>query len=344
MAIKVTWENLDWAALDRLRATFLAGTPTRGAYWESLGDLAVYDFTYAQRIAWKWDAMLGELGRLQWQAPPGVRVLDWGCGSGVASRRAIDFIGVERVAELALHDQSPLAVEFASRRARELFPELKVEHAEGATVSAGAAVDILVLSHVLNELTPEARAGLLRLARRARIILWVEPGTHATSRDLIALREELLPEFAVIAPCTHPCACGMLAAGNERHWCHHFAVPPPGLMGDANWTRFAQRAGIDLRSLPFSYLVLERKDSRMPLPGSLPDGWSRVIGAPRCYKGFAKVFSCQADGVRELMLQKRDDRVVFKDLDRPGTPTLYRWETAGDRIVRAERRDQNDPV
>jgi len=31
----MTWEELDWAALDRLRAGFLEGATTQGAYWKS---------------------------------------------------------------------------------------------------------------------------------------------------------------------------------------------------------------------------------------------------------------------------------------------------------------------
>ena len=50
------------------------------------------------------------------------------------------------------------------------------------------------------------------------------------------------------------------------------------------------------------------------MPGLLPDGYSRIIGEPRLYKGFAKIFNCQADGARELMFQKRDGPEFFKAL------------------------------
>ena len=104
-------------------------------------------------------------------------------------------------------------------------------------------------------------------------------------------------------------------------------------MGDSNWVRFGQRAGIDLRSLPYSFLVLERKGLREPAPGLLPEGFSRIIGAPRFYKGYAKIFSCQADGVRDLRLQKRDAPELFKALQRREAG-LYRWQVIRDRIGR----------
>jgi hypothetical protein len=260
----------------------------------------------------------------------------------------LDFFGAEHFTALRLSDHSPLAVEFAAERVREKFPALRVEPAERRSPDrrepAGSleraelefgAPGTLILSHVLNELTDSSRAELLHLAARADAVLWVEPGTHADSRALIAMREELRGRFHLIAPCTHQAACGMLAPGNERHWCHLFATPPRGLMADSDWVKFAQRAGVDLRSLPYSFLVLERKGLREPVPGVLPDGWSHVIGAPRLYKGFARVFSCQTAGVCELEMQKRDAPGVFKAMHKGRTAPVYRWGIEGERIKSA---------
>ena len=107
-------------------------------------------------------------------------------------------------------------------------------------------------------------------------------------------------------------------------------------MADANWVRFAQRAGIDLRSLPFSFLVLERKGLRRVVPSLPPDGESRVLGAPRVYKGFAKLLSCQAEGVCELELQKRTAPGVFNALRDGVASPFWRWTLEGHRIVRLE--------
>ena len=107
-------------------------------------------------------------------------------------------------------------------------------------------------------------------------------------------------------------------------------------MADSNWVRFAQRAGIDLRSLPYSFLVLERKGLREPVPGLLADGWARVLGTPRVYKGFAKVLSCQSDDVRELEMQKRAAPQVFKAFKSGAASPLWRWALEGPRITRPE--------
>jgi hypothetical protein len=58
MTPDLTWETLNWATLDRLRETFLRQGSNAGDYWQSAADLANYDFTFAQRIGWKWDAVL----------------------------------------------------------------------------------------------------------------------------------------------------------------------------------------------------------------------------------------------------------------------------------------------
>ena len=335
MAEPLTWETLDWAALDRLRGTFLAAQPTGVAYWQSAGDLANYDFTYAQRIGWKWDAVLRELQRRGW-FPPAAPVLDWGCGSGVASRCVLDVFGAERFEALRLFDQSPLATEFAAQTARRRFPSLRIEPAESDWLARAERIGVLVISHVLNELDEAAGRALRDVIDRAEAVLWVEPGTFADSRALIAMREALREQFLVVAPCTHQAACGLLAPDNGRHWCHHFAAPPPGIMADANWVRFAQRAGIDLRSNPYSFLVLERRGLREPVPGAVPGECSRVIGAPRVYKGFAKVLSCQEAGVRELELQKRDAPDVFKALKDREAGAVYRFEIEGNRVTSAQ--------
>ena len=325
-------DKLDWAALDRLRDGFLNGAAATGPYWRSRDDLANYDLTYGERIGWKWDAVLSELRRRNW-APPCRSVLDWGCGSGIAGRRVLEAFGSVNFDTLRVWDHSPAACDFALQAAARTFPTLAT-----ARFKPGDPPGTLVLSHVLNELTHEARAQLTALARTADAVIWVEPGTHAVSRDLIGFHEQLLAEFRVVAPCTHQASCGLLAAGNENHWCHYFAAPPHNIYADPEWVKFGQRAGIDLRSLPYSFLVLEKKTA--PAAGeSNPAevGAARIIGEPRHYKGFAKLLSCAADGVKDLMLQKRDEPELFKQLKRPSGLPIYRWQCTDDRITRGEQ-------
>lgn len=339
----MTWESLDWEILDRLRGNFLSGAAAGGPYWHTLTDLECYDFTFGARIGWKWDAVLRELKLRHWAPPPGATVLDWGCGSGIAGRRVIEFLGADNCPRLLVHDRSALAMDFAEHRGRAAFPRLTVERASPRFRQGDEPIGLLVISHVLNELDDSARAELRNLAARAGTVLWVEPGTHEVSRALGGWRKILLNTgLRAVAPCPHQAACGMLATGNDRHWCHFFAAPPAGIYADSGWVKFGQRAGIDLRSLPYSFLALDRPSPRLR-PASRPieaehesAGLSRIIGEPRFYKGYAKIFNCDAKGVQELMLQKRDAPELLKALKHVAEPVLHRWTHAGGRITKIE--------
>ena len=328
----MTWDELDWDALDRLRQGFLAAEPSRRAYWKSTSDLACYDLTFGTRIGWKWDAVLGPLRASGWRPPPGP-LLDWGCGSGVASRKVVEVFGTEAFTEVLCHDRSPLAMAFASGKLREATGGgLKVGEATPGTdgLSGRERIGTLVISHVWNELPASERKSLLRAVQAADSILWVEPGTHADSHALVDVRERLRAEWGVVAPCPHSDVCGLTRLGKTPHWCHFFAQPPPGVLADSDWVRFAQRAGIDLRSLPYSYLVLDRRVRVAPVAGAV-----RLIGWPRHYKGYARIFVCDASGLWERTLQERDHTALFKELRDGPRPALLKVRVEGDRIQEA---------
>ena len=334
------WSDVDWSALRKLRGRFLqfdprdaeynapretTPAPDRSDYWSSINDLRNYDFTFAERIGWKWDTVIAELKTRGWTPPQGT-VLDWGCGTGVAGRRVAEAWPRE-TRKLLLWDRSRPAREFAVTRAQHTFPGLEVRSGESDSAS-----DLLVISHVINELSQGMLDRLLAIAEHAQTVLWIEPGTFDASRRLIAARERLLAHFRVVAPCTHALACPMLAPGKEQHWCHHFAKTPGYIHVDSGWGHFASIMEIDLATLPFSFLVLDRR------PAAVPDGpdTSRVIGRARYYKGYAKALCCQSDGLRELTLAKRAAPELLNNMKKnPGS--LYQWDRNGDNIMGGTR-------
>jgi len=311
----------DWQALDRLREIFLSGGGRHRDYWETDADLASYDATFAQRIGWKWDHVLAELAQRGWR-PLRAGLLDWGCGSGIAARAYLDHFGSEAVTQVYFWDRSPRARRFAVDRARRKYPGLAVF--EGLP----SRLELVLLSHVLTELTAEQVEPLLALLGRAEAVLWVEPGTHDASRRLIEARERLRGTFQVVAPCTHGAPCGLLAPGNEAHWCHHFAASPPAVFTDPFWGRFARLASVELRSLPLSYLVLDKR----PQP-ALPLGAVRVIGRPRVFKAQATALACDAEVVGEFELRKRDQPAVFRRWSKGNCPGWQVWERVAGRIL-----------
>lgn len=337
----MTWDELDWPALDRLRQRFLSGPAAGETYWETPTDLASYDFTYGERIGWKWDHVLREL-RLRGYGPRARDVVDWGCGSGIAGRRVISFFGAAQFDTLTVWDHSALAGDFAEAAARHAFPGLRVAQATPGFLTANTRIGVLVISHVLNELSPDALESLRHLTARADSLIWVEPGTHDVSRQLGRFRDDLRTEFHVVAPCTHELGCPMFAEGNERHWCHFFAPPPPEIFASSHWVKFGQRAGIDLRSLPYCFFAADRAantdrvaDNSTPTAETSPSPTqelSRVIGRVEHFKPYARLLNCDAAGLTELELPKRADPALFKQLERTKSPLVYRWQRDGNKI------------
>ncbi len=125
----------------------------------------------------------------------------------------------------------------------------------------------------------------------------------------------------------------MLSAGWEKHWCHHFAPVPSEVHQDGAWRELSQVLGIDLRVLPYSFLVME--SPRMLSQAPALAGVSRVIGQAREFKGYLKVLSCAEDASGDWMLQKRDAPEAFRRISRKPGPHFYQWEREGSRIRRA---------
>lgn len=326
----MTWENLDWKILDRLRDGFLNGGAASGPYWRTTADLDHYDFTYAERIGWKWDAVLRELALKQWR-PRSRTLFDWGCGSGVATRHVLSFFGAGQFDRVQLWDHSPLACDYAAGTVKRDFPAIATQALHSRTLDSDEPVGLLLISHVYNELDAPSRAALLRLIGRAESVIWVEAGTHAVARGLQQIRDELRAQFQVVAPCTHQNNCPILIPGNERDWCHFFAHPPSEIFASSHWVKFGQRAGIDLRSLPYAFIALDRATA--PPADSVPAPLSRVIGRPEHFKPYARLLNCDATGLAMLTLPKRSAPALLKQLDRTKAPLVYHWQREGDKIL-----------
>ncbi|NTV46540.1 MAG: hypothetical protein HGB11_08500 [Chlorobiales bacterium] len=190
---------------------------------------------------------------------------------------------------------------------------------------------IVLISHVITELSADQLAELLPVVKKAAAILWVEPGMYEASRALIDVREQFRESFNIVAPCTHQQICRMVEEQNTRHWCHHFASPPQDVFTDSGWARFAKEMGIDLRQLPLSYLVLDKR----PV-AEFPSGAVRVIGEPRLYKAYALLLGCDGSGVWECRLTKRILPEQFRKLKKGTGATLQVWQCEDNEIVSSQ--------
>src|SRR5439155_14548805 len=128
--------------------------------------------------------------------------------------------------------------------------------------------------------------------------------------------------------------CGALAEGRRDEWCHHFARPDPASFTTAHWRRFSVEMGVDLRALPYSYLVLVRRAGTSAVTAARDDGLSRLIGRPEGQKGRLLLRSCDASGVRLLALLERTDKPLARALLKGDVASLvFRWRVYSGRIT-----------
>lgn len=287
-------------------------------YWSDARDLELYDRVFAARIGWKWDAVLDEVHRRAGLGAPRT-VLDWAAGTGVATRAVLGRLG-EAPERVVLVDRDEKARDHAASSVREAFPGVEVECAAEAPEEE---FDLCLASHVLDELDDQGLAALHGAFSRAARVLWVEPGSKITARRLSKSRDALLERFEVVAPCTHREACGMLAPERGRDWCHHFAEPPAFVHTTGEWGEIGRELGIDLRSLPYSFLALAAR------PSEHDPALVRRLGRPRSQRGRTLIDVCDAAGVREEQLLQRDDKDLFKRLKKTfwAAPLLRREES-----------------
>ena len=57
----------------------------------------------------------------------------------------------------------------------------------------------------------------------------------------------------------------------------------------------------------------------------------KVAGKP-----YARLLNCDAQGLTELELPKRNDPALFKHLDRTKAPLVYRWQREGEKVSGGE--------
>jgi hypothetical protein len=79
---------------------------------------------------------------------------------------------------------------------------------------------------------------------------------------------------------------------------------------------------------------MDRRPTESPAPSLAR---SRILGEPRHYKGYAKLFACDETGVADLMLQKRDAPELFKALKDRTNHSLYHWTHTDGRIQEGAR-------
>jgi SAM-dependent methyltransferase len=263
---------------------------------------------YDAEIAPRTRAALGQiLDEVAPRLPPVRRVLDLGAGTGAAGaaiRQRLDgpeVVSVDRVPALP-------GVVVADLRQR------------GRPPGVTGTFDLIVAAHLLNEL-----AGTLDVTGRAAlvfswarellapegVIILIEPALRETSRDLLAIRDRLIPAgFFVLAPCLFQGPCPALA--RDRDWCH----------ASAPWSADQVNARAGHSRVDYSYLVLARAGEP-----STERRLFLVVSDPIVEKGRLRLWGCGPAGRHALVR-----------LDRDRTPANQGFDEAarGDLLIAAD--------
>ncbi len=293
----------DLERVQRLRELFLAGRRGPRAipdYWRDTADLEAYDAVLGARIGWKWDAALAECAARGWRPSGDDVVLDFGCGAGAAARRYVARFGAR---EVLCYDRSPRASAFAAQRLREEHTALPVRT---LTSAREAQVDVVLISHVLSELDARGVQQVEELLSRAGRAVLVESGNRPVARQLAALRDRVCGPFTAVAPCPHQGPCPALL--DDDDWCHFFASPPPDVFTDGDWVKAARSLGIDLRSLPYSFVALDRAP-QAPVARA-----RRFLGRASVHPVAATARACTASGLAVVEVSKRSDSSLWRAL------------------------------
>ncbi|MGC6487513.1 MAG: small ribosomal subunit Rsm22 family protein, partial [Planctomycetota bacterium] len=226
--------------------------------------------------------------------------LDSGGGAGAAARRYVARFGAR---EVLCYDRSSQASAFAAERLRD---EQAGVQARAVSSARDAAPDVVLISHVLSELDARGLQQLEDLLARTSRVLWVESGNRPVARALAAVRDRLCGPFTAVAPCPHQAGCPTLL--DEDNWCHFFASPPAEVFTDGDWVKTARSLGIDLRSLPYAFVALDRS------PGRVGARARRVLGRASINPVVATAQACGLSGLERVEVTKRADRGLWRAL------------------------------
>ncbi|WP_434588824.1 small ribosomal subunit Rsm22 family protein [Streptomyces sp. A5-4] len=286
-------------AVERLIASYRGTTPTDAPVLRDRSDVAAYA---AYRMPATFEAVRSVLAALRDAAPDWTPVThtDIGGGTGAASwavaeawpagpaSTVLDWAepALALGRELAAASDSPALRATDWQRAR-IGPALRIE-----------STDLVTISYVLKELTPEARASVVaEAARTAQAVVVVEPGTPDGYRRVIEARDRLIAAgLRVAAPCPHSGACPITALNEEggSDWCHFSAR-----VSRSSLHRQVKGGSLAYEDEKFSYVAAVRFDAD-PVA-------ARIVRRPQIRKGMVQLELCTtSDGLaRETVTKKR---------------------------------------
>jgi ribosomal protein RSM22 (predicted rRNA methylase) len=323
------------------------------------------------RVASVW-AELHRLG-YQWSQPSNgktssLQAIEFGAGPasgacGIAAGETYAPLGLPEQGTWALIEQDRAILELGAQWAGTYFASMnksnwslrtfhrKIDLSLGFLPTTAPRFNLWLMSFYLNELQ-ESPALLAKQLLKAweqhledeSLIILIEPALKEQSRKLLELRKALLQEEAhmenlglkVLLPCLGHQTCHALI--NPNDWCHE----------DVSWWRppyfktIDRLAGLDRKSLPFSYLVIAKsKKSRAELLPTLAQqdtsNLYRLVSPSHSEGQDLEFFICGQDGKRRARYRPKAN-TEEENLDRGDIliNTQIRGDTQASRIESCE--------
>ncbi|MEV6732669.1 MULTISPECIES: small ribosomal subunit Rsm22 family protein [unclassified Streptomyces] len=282
------------AAVDRLIANYRGRTPTDAPVLRDHSDVAAYA---AYRMPATFEAVRSALDALAEAAPqwsPASHV-DVGGGTGAATW-AVDAIWDGPRGTTVLDWAEPalaLGKELAASSGSEV---LRTAEWRRAVIGSGLALpdaDLVTVSYVLGELTPEARRAVVAEAARAgQAVVLIEPGTPEGYLRIREARDQLIGAgLKVAAPCPHDGTCP-IEVGQD--WCHFSAR-----VSRSSLHRQVKGGSLPYEDEKFSYVAA----TRFPVEPAT----SRITRRPQIRKGLVLLDLCgpESEGLTRVNVTKR---------------------------------------
>lgn len=294
------------AAVERLIASYRGEIPTNTPVLRNRSDVAAYA---AYRMPATFEAVRSALDGLAEAAPgwsPASHV-DVGGGTGAATWAVDATWGGPR--ETAVLDWAdPALVLGKELAAASSSPALRAAQWHRTVIGAGLALtdaDLVTVSYVLGELTPEARRAVVAEAARAgQAVVFVEPGTPEGYLRIREARDQLIEAgLHVAAPCPHDGTCPITVG---KDWCHFSAR-----VSRSSLHRQVKGGSLPYEDEKFSYVAA----TRFPVqPVS-----SRITRRPQIRKGLVQLELCgpESEGLTRTNVTKRhgDLYKAARDID-----------------------------
>jgi ribosomal protein RSM22 (predicted rRNA methylase) len=293
------------AGVQRLMTAYRSGAVPDAPVMASRADAAAYA---AYRMPATVAATAQALQEMRLSLPDWrpASLLDFGAGTGGAAWAAADQL--PSIESMTLMEQSADAIRlgkaiFAAAEAACLRSATwrSWQLAPGGQPSAEPgppAADVATAAYVLGELTATQQSALVGFAAHAApAVVFVEPGTPAGHRRILAARGQLLAAgYVVAAPCPHQQRCPLDIEGD---WCHFGARLQRSAVH-----RQAKGAELSYEDEKFSFVAAIR-----PAQPEADTPYGRIVRRPQQRKGLVMLDLCVRDGsvTRELVSKSKGE-------------------------------------